>query len=736
MDDPNWIFSLCSFGMLVVSSTLEPTHLRPASCNGGATACSPPPLSPTARHAFFYGALYLLALAQGFHQPCSEACGADQFAAASDDADADPAANASRSSYFNWFHFSISCGYTVAITVLSYVEDNVGWTAGFAACLATMAVYLAVFLLGTGTYRVERPVDGAPLARLAKTSAAAARAWTRKVFSRKDAICTERLLSREEVDGKGYLVNLLPVWLIGIVYAVIAAQDVTLFIKQGSTMDRHVGGGGLVVPPATLQFSMSVTILVMLAVYDRALVPLARRFTGHPAGITTLQRVGAGIAMSFLAMAVAALVEAKRLRAASDAAGLVDRRDATVPMSVWWMVPQYVLLGISKVLTIIDLEEFFYGQAPDALRSVGLAMSLSAQGVGSYASGALVSAIDWATTRRGGESWFSDDINRAHLDYFYWILTALPLWRSPCSCTFQSDMSTRTKPRFLKICSTRFSKRKKKSERDSDRATMDAAAEPLLPPPASAVDHLGRPASRRTSGRWPAALFIIGVEISERFAFGGISGNLITYLTGPLGQSTASAAAAINAWNGAALMLPLLGAAVADSWLGRYRTIICASLLYILGLGMLTLSPVLVPHQQAESGDNADNNASSSMDIHVAFFYLSLYIVAFAQGGHKPCVQAFGADQFDENDPEECASRSSFFNWWYFGIYGGNVITVSILNYIQDNIGWQLGFGIPCIAMSLFLAVFLLGTKSYRFYPLRSNTSLFDQVGKSLLAKI
>ncbi|BAS75460.1 Os01g0872300 [Oryza sativa Japonica Group] len=182
------VLYLLSLGMLTVSSTLQPKHPRPASCNGGATACLPPP-SPTSRLAFFYAALYLLALAQGFHKPCSEAIGADQFAD-----DADPGANASRSSYFNWFHFSTSWGYAVATTLLSYVEDNVSWTVGFAVCWATMVLYLAVFLLGTGTYRAtaERPIDGAPLARLAETSAAAARAWTKRVFCRKDAICTER----------------------------------------------------------------------------------------------------------------------------------------------------------------------------------------------------------------------------------------------------------------------------------------------------------------------------------------------------------------------------------------------------------------------------------------------------------------------------------------------------------------------------------------------------------------
>jgi peptide/histidine transporter 3/4 len=162
-----------------------PPHTQPAACQDASASCSSPPASP-ARTAFFYATIYLVALAQGFHKPNAQALGADQFPTST------PNGVASRSSFFNWLHFSMSWGYIVAVVALSYVQDNVGWAAGFGASWAMMLVSLSVFLLGTRMYRAERPRDSRALARLTKTFAATASACTGWIRRRRGTMDTER----------------------------------------------------------------------------------------------------------------------------------------------------------------------------------------------------------------------------------------------------------------------------------------------------------------------------------------------------------------------------------------------------------------------------------------------------------------------------------------------------------------------------------------------------------------
>ncbi|KAL8031013.1 hypothetical protein ABFS82_14G320400 [Erythranthe guttata] len=152
------------------------------------------------------------------------------------------------------------------------------------------------------------------------------------------------------------------------------------------TMDRRLSSG-IEVPAAALQSFINLSVVIWIPMYDQVLTPIARSLSGNPAGITMLQRIGVGIVSSTVCMAVAATVERK-----CQEYGLVDMPKETVPMSVCWLIPQYLLFGVAD--EVFTIQEFFYDQVPSDLRSIGLALYLSIFGVGSFLSSFVIIIIE------------------------------------------------------------------------------------------------------------------------------------------------------------------------------------------------------------------------------------------------------------------------------------------------------------------------------------------------------
>lgn len=123
--------------------------------------------------------------------------------------------------------------------------------------------------------------------------------------------------------------------------------------------------------------------------------------------------------------------------------------------------------------------------------------------------------------------------------------------------------------------------------------------------------------------------------------------------------------------------------------------------------------------------DGFCNKATASQ---ISIFYLSLYIIAIGAGGTKPTISTFGADQFDDFNPHEKELKVSFFNWWMFSSFLGALLATLGLVYIQDNLGWGLGYGIPTVALLLSVFIFYLGTPIYRHKVRKTKSPARDLI--------
>ncbi|KAL3694721.1 hypothetical protein R1sor_008372 [Riccia sorocarpa] len=448
---------LMFFGLLILTLSASLPPLKPKGCAGD--TCQPQMGTPL---IILYIALYLLALGTGGIKACASPFGADQF----DPHDEKELKNLN--GYFSWYFFTITCGGFFAVTVLVYIQIHVGRGWGYLIPTVVTLVVITGFVMGRKLYRYKKP-KGSPLSLIAKVLVSAFNKRglrlpddphelyeLKKKDRPHDYICVKhsnqfrfldkaaiiedpnirgstsdwRLNTVTRVEETKMVIRLLPILITTSLFYTVYAQMTTFSVEQGHTMARKIGGFEF--PAASMAAFLQGAILLTLFLWERAFVPLARKFTGNNKGVTSLQRVGIGLVISIITMILAALVEKERMRRviAAEHRSYPNNNLQSLgsrSMSIFWLLPQYILVGSGEALTYAGQLDFFYNESPKAMRSMGAAMCVCTLSIGYYSSSLLVSVVNSITTHTHSNgttagTWLPDDINDGKLYNFYWLL--------------------------------------------------------------------------------------------------------------------------------------------------------------------------------------------------------------------------------------------------------------------------------------------------------------------------
>ncbi|EYU35890.1 hypothetical protein MIMGU_mgv1a018347mg [Erythranthe guttata] len=228
-----------------------------------------------------------------------------------------------------------------------------------------------------------------------------------------------RLCSLQQVEEVKCLLRVLPIWAAAVLYHVGEKQQYVVF--QAMQSDRHLTAASTFqIPPATYAVFSMLTLTLWVPLYDRAAVPFLRKLTGKPGGITVLQRIGIGIALTVVESLISAAVEQeRRRRAPGGGAGAVSA------MSAMWLVPQLSLAGLAEAFCAIGQVEFFYKEFPENMRSVAGSFFFCGMAAANYLNGFLISVVHRATEGSPAGNWLPEDLNKGRLDYFYYLVAGL-----------------------------------------------------------------------------------------------------------------------------------------------------------------------------------------------------------------------------------------------------------------------------------------------------------------------
>ncbi|CAL0322902.1 unnamed protein product [Lupinus luteus] len=455
-----WTITVASLiyelGMVTITLSTVLPHMRPPPCPTQLNCQE----ATSSQLDIVYVSLLFTALGAGGIRPCVVPFSADQF-------DMTKKSVASRKwNIFNWYFFFMGLASLSALTIVVYIQDNLSWGWGLAIPTIAMLISIIVFVLGSPLYKNVKH-GGSPLIRLVQVIVAAVKKRKEDLpndhnllyqnkeldatislegrllhsdqfkWLDKAAIVTEeesrdpnaspnlwKLVTVHRVEELKSMIRTLPIWSSGILLITATAHLNSFVIQQARTMDRHLSHS-FQISPANMSIFSVLTMMTGVILYERLFIPFARRFTGNPVGITCLQRMGIGFMVSIIATMISALVEIKRKAVAAEY-NLLDDPKSTIPISVFWLVPQYFLHGMADVFASVGIFEFLIDQSPESMRSSATALYCVITAIGSYVATLMVTLVHKYSGKEN--NWLPDrNLNRGKLDYYYWFVSGIQL---------------------------------------------------------------------------------------------------------------------------------------------------------------------------------------------------------------------------------------------------------------------------------------------------------------------
>lgn len=200
-------------------------------------------------------------------------------------------------------------------------------------------------------------------------------------------------------------------------------------------------------------------------------------------------------------------------------------------------------------------------------------------------------------------------------------------------------------------------------------------------------------------------LFIICNEFCERFCYYGLKSLLFAFTRSEYSFTVREATLTLHLFVSLSYLFTLFGGLLSDMFLGRYNTIVYLSAIYFTGTTLLTYSSIV----------------SKSSTLAMA----GLLMIAIGTGGIKPCVAAFGGDQFD---PQDTRNLNRFFSLFYFAINIGSMASMvltpimSSLSCLGKDSCYPLAFGTASALLGGSIVLFIFGTGSYVIKPARKES--------------